>query len=301
MKDTISENDYSPAHALVKGGIAVFSSLSELDDFKTPYKLTMNLLAVVVKGEISATIDVSHREMSGGSIMVLRPGHIVNAISQSADFEGFFILIKEDRFLQMVPIASSAVVSCLLHFSENPIVSGVKTAEISNLELIYNLLGSKSHTMNMPYNEQAFNALCDLLFYETIGIYTVQMMHNGKQKSGNKNQRVGARRREDVLSRFMKLVDLYFKKEHSVRYYADALNISAKHLSSVVKQTTGMPASEWVSRKVIREAQYLLRCTPKTIQQISTELNFPNQSFFGKFFKLKVGLTPREYRSGINE
>mgnify|MGYP004445452747 FL=1 len=130
-----------------------------------------------------------------------------------------------------------------------------------------------------------------MLCYETLGIFTYRM----QQEDSNKSEQ--RRRREDIPARFMQLVEEHFRQEHSVKFYADELNLSAKHLSSVVKSATGMPASEWIAKKIIREAQYLLRSTPQTIQQISTTLTFPNQSFFGKFFKSKVGITPREYRA----
>ena len=43
------------------------------------------------------------------------------------------------------------------------------------------------------------------------------------------------------------------------------------------------------------EVKALLKSTNMTIQQISDELNFPSQSFFGKYFKLVVGMSPKEY------
>ena len=45
------------------------------------------------------------------------------------------------------------------------------------------------------------------------------------------------------------------------------------------------------------EAKMQLKSTSKTVQQIAFELNFPNQSFFGKYFKKNTSLTPSEYRN----
>ncbi|MDR1543003.1 MAG: helix-turn-helix domain-containing protein [Prevotellaceae bacterium] len=44
------------------------------------------------------------------------------------------------------------------------------------------------------------------------------------------------------------------------------------------------------------EAKALLKSTNMTIQQISDYLNFPSQSFFGKYFKRVEGISPREYK-----
>lgn len=47
---------------------------------------------------------------------------------------------------------------------------------------------------------------------------------------------------------------------------------------------------------MILEAKALLRSTNLTIQQISYELNFTSQSFFGKYFKRLTGMSPKEYK-----
>lgn len=47
---------------------------------------------------------------------------------------------------------------------------------------------------------------------------------------------------------------------------------------------------------MILEAKNLLKYSTMSIQEISYSLNFPNQSFFGKYFKNHTGQTPSEYR-----
>ena len=281
----------SAAESLMRGGIAVFPSLTMLENFVTPYTLTGTLLVITIKGEISGTVDLQHVNVPQGSILVLRPGHVVKNIVETPDFDGLFIILKEEKFTELIPIASSGIVSCMLFYAGNFMCTGVSDKEMANLNLIWNLLLNKSQDLELPYGQEGFNALLEVLCYETLGIFTYRM----QQEDSNKSEQ--RRRREDIPARFMQLVEEHFRQEHSVKFYADELNLSAKHLSSVVKSATGMPASEWIAKKIIREAQYLLRSTPQTIQQISTTLTFPNQSFFGKFFKSKVGITPREYRA----
>lgn len=79
-------------------------------------------------------------------------------------------------------------------------------------------------------------------------------------------------------------------------YYADKLCITPKYLTIVVRNTSGMSATEWISRIVINNAKALLTGTQMTVQQISNKLNFPNPSFFGQYFLRHVGKTPKEYR-----
>jgi AraC-like DNA-binding protein len=78
--------------------------------------------------------------------------------------------------------------------------------------------------------------------------------------------------------------------------YADQLYLTPKYFSKVIKDNSGASASEWIDNYVILEAKALLKSTNMTILQISDELNFPSQSFFGKYFKRVVGVSPKEYR-----
>ena len=78
-------------------------------------------------------------------------------------------------------------------------------------------------------------------------------------------------------------------------FYAQQLYITTKYLSNIVKEATGRSAAQWIDEFVILEAKNLLRFSGKTIKQVSYELNFSNQSAFGKYFKLITGMSPSEY------
>lgn len=96
---------------------------------------------------------------------------------------------------------------------------------------------------------------------------------------------------------FVRLVRKYFRMEHSVRFYANKLCISPKYLSLVVKETSGRTAAEIIDEYLLLEAKNLLRFSGKNIQQVAYELNFSNQSSFGKYFKHLTGLSPSEFQN----
>jgi AraC-like DNA-binding protein len=101
---------------------------------------------------------------------------------------------------------------------------------------------------------------------------------------------------EDMTLRFLKLLGIHFKQERSVQFYADALYITTRHLSHVIKAVTGKTAGELIDEAVIIEARVLLSNGSYNISQVSDMLNFTNPAFFSKFFKKRVGLTPSECR-----
>ena len=102
-------------------------------------------------------------------------------------------------------------------------------------------------------------------------------------------------RQEEIFQRFIGEVEKHYRKERSVKFYADLLCISPKYLSTVIYKISQQLAGEWIDAYVILEAKTLLKSGRLTIQQISEQLNFSNQSFFGKFFKRCAGMSPKEY------
>ena len=86
------------------------------------------------------------------------------------------------------------------------------------------------------------------------------------------------------------------RSERSVKFYADQLCLTPKHLSGVVKEVSGKTVGEWIDELVILEAKALLNSSSMNIQEIADRLNFANQSFFGKYFKHYTGMSPKEYR-----
>ena len=101
---------------------------------------------------------------------------------------------------------------------------------------------------------------------------------------------------DNISRKFLEMVKENFRTQRQLQFYSDALCITPRYLSRVVKETTGSTAADWIERYVVLEARALLKSTDMTIQQISDYLNFPSQTFFGKYFKRRAGMSPKEYR-----
>lgn len=100
-----------------------------------------------------------------------------------------------------------------------------------------------------------------------------------------------------IAFQFLFLLNKYYQTERSVGYYASQANLSPSHFTRIVKENTGKTPSEWIATITIYNAQLLLRQTNKSIKEIAAELHFPEQFTFRKFFKLHVGLSPKDYRT----
>lgn len=107
-------------------------------------------------------------------------------------------------------------------------------------------------------------------------------------------------KREEILFKeFIKLVSEHHRKERRVDFYAEQLYLSPKHFSTVIKKVSGKTAGHWIDEYVILEAKTLLKFSAMSIQEIAYYMNFPNPSFFGKYFKHHTGMSPSEYKAQI--
>lgn len=101
---------------------------------------------------------------------------------------------------------------------------------------------------------------------------------------------------ENLAEQFFKLVHDNHIREHKPVFYAARLCLSVRYLSKVLKQVTGKSLNSWVTEFSIMGAKRLLKSTSLTSAQIAEEMNFPNPSFFAKYFKKYTGLTPMQFR-----
>ena len=106
-------------------------------------------------------------------------------------------------------------------------------------------------------------------------------------------------RRIEITKKFINLIMQFFNESREVAFYANKLNITPKYLSIVTFEVRGQSAKKVIDDYIMTEIKLQLNSTSKSILEISEELNFPDQSFFCKFFKRHSGLSPKQYRNKL--
>jgi AraC-like DNA-binding protein len=173
-----------------------------------------------------------------------------------------------------------------LTFAHNPCLP-LKKSELESMLDYYDLLKRTRRIEDLSVRREMVKHLT-LAFYYAL-TYQSHILSGEVQQS----------KQSVLLERFMNLVRENFREQRDIGFYADQLCLTPKYFSKVIKDSSGASASEWIDNYVILEAKALLKSTNMTILQISDELNFPSQSFFGKYFKRIVGVSPKEYRGNL--
>ena len=104
-------------------------------------------------------------------------------------------------------------------------------------------------------------------------------------------------RKKEICRELIQAITENYKNERRAQFYADKLGISLQHLSTTVRQVTGKSVLDTIAYIVIMDAKAKLKGTNMTIQEIAYSLNFPSASFFGKYFRRYVGMTPLDFRN----
>ena len=102
-----------------------------------------------------------------------------------------------------------------------------------------------------------------------------------------------------LYERFRNLVQDYCIKEREVQFYAHELNITPKYLNAISKQNSGITASEWIQRFAKERIVLLLQNENLNIAEISDEMGFSSRSFFTRYVKKVLDVTPSEYRNRL--
>ena len=99
-----------------------------------------------------------------------------------------------------------------------------------------------------------------------------------------------------VFQQFVRLLNAHFIEQKAVSFYTDHLNITAKQLNKILRETMGRSTQELISEKTLLEARRRLCFTAASIKTISYELGFDSPYYFSRFFKSKTDQSPEEFR-----
>ena len=143
------------------------------------------------------------------------------------------------------------------------------------------------HLVHQPdYNRQTLSSIVAAMMYHYDGLYR---KHIDLLKASQS-------REQTIFDRFIYLVNQHATREHQIGFYADKMCLNEHYLGTVIRQASGITAKEWIDRALIEHIKIELKYSDKPIVQISEEMNFPNPSFFSKYFKRLTNQTPLEYK-----
>ncbi len=280
----LSGIQHLPMIDFIGNDFAIFDDIRDIPFTTYPTRLNAACLVVCRKGWCKLSLNLQEYEVRKGMLCIILPEQIVQQGERSEDFSGSFIAVSRD-FMDMVLPTVQQLFPMFFMIKERPCIH-VTSEEQQLFEEYHCFLWSKVKLKDNPYRKEITQGILLALFYEIHNIY----------QGHTAQERIPKSRKEDLFERFIRNISESYKEERSVSYYADKMFLTPKHLSTVVKAVSGKTAGEWIDSLVILEAKAMLKSSEQSIQEISDELHFSSQSFFGKYFKHHTGMSPKEYR-----
>lgn len=251
--------------------------------FRQPFRLVEGRIVYFRSGYAKARINLREVELRAGELSVVSPGTVLQILEISPDCDLAMLAIS-NRFMENWQ-KEELLMSYLSGRLRVRIV--LEEAEQHRTEAMLALLWEV--TKDVPFPKAILQSLVSALFHQ------IECFKQKRQEG----ERTRYTRQEEVFNRFLELVNKYAIRERNVSFYADRLYLTPRYLSTLIRQTSGRTVMEWINEAVLQEAKLLLRHSDKLVYQVSDELNFPNASFFCKFFRRLTGKTPNEYKQEV--
>lgn len=239
-------------------------------------------------GQVS--MNGSKYEMKRNQLMICMPHAVFSNYQKLTDnFEAKIIGISTHALNSSVSMSKN-IWKNFYYLLNNPIIN-VSEDEVELLSHYYELANLKMHGERSPFHQTIMMSLVHAMIFELLA-FTDKMNINEFEEEHQKSQ-------SDVLFKnFLQLLAEHEGRIRSVQDYADILCVSPKYLSAVVKQMSGRTALAFIHETTIHAIVRQLKYSDKPIKQISDEMQFPSLSFFGKFVKSQLGVSPKQFRKG---
>lgn len=269
----------------IDNDMMLFNEVSQLPIPMEPRRMGCKLFALCTQGKAQYSVDTVEYTVYANDMMIISEGQITDDVMLSRDFNGMGIIVSDDFFNEIVKDVHE--LSTLFLFTRANPVCHLTQQECDNIVDYFRMLKQKTDDLKHHFRRETVRSLLTTMIYDLSNIiFRMQNTVDRRQTRG-----------EAIFTQFLQLVELNFRHERRVSWYAKQLCISPKYLSEIIKQVSRRTPNDWIDNFVTLEIRVLLRNSTKSIKEIAQELNFPNQSFFGKFFKEHVGVSPSQYRN----
>lgn len=261
--------------------------------FQQPVRLDAYLVLFCIRGSVRLNINMKEFDIHEGQFTLMVPGHIGHVVEVDPALLRnlhYVIIVASREYLSSLQLELNRVFAEGAALLESPCITlerEEKMIALRYLSLASTLLGS-----SLPNKQVCLGQLISSLFYLSEGLMQREL------KKTNQPLRARSSRSDEVFNRFLQLLSEHHLDERSVKFYADALCLTPKYFSKLVKNASGRSAPEWIDTFVIMEAKNYLRYSKMSIKQIVYQLHFSDQPTFTKYFKSHTGLTPAQFRKG---
>jgi AraC family transcriptional activator of pobA len=244
------------------------------------------VLLLLLSGSVDVVVAKNSLKIRDKEVILLLPPINIDALNESVVISAVCFTTEFAVFGKIIETEKGY----LGHLFGNPnkqiqLTNG-QSARLS--ERIHSLEKVAAKKKAIPFQQEIVLLLFNLVLYEYLSLVRSQGVLSGEPS-----------RKEKLFLDFIELVVVHFRKEHSVKFYADSLCITTGYLGRAIREMGGRSAKHFIEMAIVSEAYTLLGDQGLSIADIAEELAFSGTSTFSTFFKKAAMISPRAYRESI--
>ncbi len=256
--------------------------------YSYPFKLTFTAAILCYKGSIRTTVNRHEYVVGCNDTLVVQSGSIVEFLSGSDDLK-IIAMAFEDKGNESLFNSSTMNANSYIMHRSIPMLLHLEDDEMQMQKRLYKEIRQFYSKVDVTYRSEVVKGYLYVsvaTFLSKLGGITMQekVLYEGSREN-------------ELYLQFMDDLQVFGSKERTVSFYADHCCVSPKYFSKMIHLASGKTPIQLIKERVIVEAKVLLNSTDMSIQEIAEALNFPNDSFFCRYFKQEVKMSPMKYRT----
>lgn len=264
--------------------LIVADALRDIPDFRT-YKMAFNVIVQCRRGEAQFELGNEAINFYAGQIFISHSHVTIGRIMVSPDFDGSVICIS-DQLLKTILQAQLGIWNRALYQRHYLIFKHEEQTE--GRDEVGEMVIENFRRSTSPFKQDILVCL--------LRVACLMICERIMNQEHTETYKVKGARMDVLFQRFLENLSRRKVKKVSVAEYASELCITPKYLSTICRKVSGKSPVEWISEYVIQDITFYLLTTDLSAKEIATKMGFPNSSFFGKYVREHLGLSPTAYR-----
>jgi len=285
-KKEIKEKFEQVMQNVMEDDIAIFTDSDLTPLLDVTYHSKYFYIGLCTSGNLKGLFDYKEVQLEAQDICFVLPNHPISVSYKSDDYKVISAFISPQMADQLL---ATTQFDKFFYYCEEPCIH-LNKEQFDNIRDVMTLLYYISKSNITERSEQLLSTL--KLTFSLLRNFTD--MDKLTMRKINKS--------ESLFTSFYDEIVKHHIESREVQFYADLLGFSPKYFATIIKQATGISASDWINRFVIIESKTLLsERRDMSIQQIAHHMGFSEQSAFCRYFKANAGMTPKDYRDSLKD
>ena len=266
------------------GEIYFADNITSIPGLMKQFKVNFIAYVMVTEGRLSLDLNGINYQLDKNSSLFVDRKMVVDNVKHTERFNCLICAMSTDVGFGFF---NKSLLQSIMHIMANPVIK-LGQDEVDLMLKYYELLAFKMDHPEMNFGRETVRDIIRCFAYDLLSNVNKHMNQDGSEDMLRQGDR--------VFRKFMLLLAENSNMNRSVKSYADELCVSPKYLTSVCRKHSDYTASELIATSVISRIKQLLLYSDLSIKEVAAEMGFDNLSFFGKYVKKHLGLSPNNYR-----